>query len=271
MALLAVANAARADGFKVLLTGEGSDELFAGYNWQAATQRRWLRLEGIRGLLRLPHRTNMKRMRFERLPFVSPWPDGMYNRVLVAYGGHPVSRQRVLMSHLADIQPVSERALAATCIFELGNHLRWLLHRHDRIGMAASIEMRVPFLENKLIDFALHLPSGARIRRGKTKWLVKAIADRHLPRSIVHAPKQGFPVPPIYWTGCESILSNGRLEMILGWTREERNALMENLAHDRTLAFHLISLELWLRQRLDKQSPETQAQHLVALSPCDSS
>ena len=264
MALMAVANAARADGFKVLLTGEGSDELFGGYRWHAATRRQWLRLEGLRGLLQLPRRKRRKRMRMDRLPFISPWSDGTQHRTLVAFGGHPAPRQRALMRHLEAIRPTSERALAAACLYELGDHLRWLLHRHDRMGMAASIEMRVPFLENGLIDFALHLPPGVRIRHGKGKWLVKAVAERHLPHSIVHAPKKGFPVPPAYWMGCESMLVDGHLERILGWTRQERDALMEDLTHNGLLAFHLVSLELWLGHRLDGQTPEAQSQHLLA-------
>lgn len=264
MALMAVANAARADGFKVLLTGEGADELFGGYHWHATTRRRWLKLEGPRGLLQPPRRKHSRRILLEQQPFASPWPDGGHHRMLIAFGGHPAARQRSLMRHLGAVRPASERALAAACLHDLDAHLRWLLHRHDRMGMAASIEMRVPFLENGLIDFALHLPAGARIRRGTQKWLVRTVAERHLPRSVVHASKKGFPVPPTYWAGCESVLVEGHLEQILGWTREERDALMEDVARNGILAFHLVSLELWLGQRLDGQTPEAQSRRLLA-------
>ncbi len=265
MALLAVANTARADGFKVLLTGEGSDELFGGYQWHLATQRRWQRVEGLRGLLRMPGRRRRESRLRNWLPFASPWPDGTtHHRVLVAHGGHAAPRQRALMRHLALVKPASERALAAVCMDDLDAHLRWLLHRHDRMGMAASIEMRVPFLENRLIDFALHLPVGARIRHGRGKWLVKAVAERHLPRTIVHAAKKGFPVPPAYWSGCESLLADGHLERVLGWSYEDRKGVMEDLTQDRLLAFHLVCLELWLGQRLGGQTPDAQASRLLA-------
>ncbi|WP_439604361.1 asparagine synthase (glutamine-hydrolyzing) [Shinella sp.] len=265
VALLAVARTAQDDGFKVLLTGEGADELFGGYHWHLATQRRWRRLEGLRRLLRSPARQINERQRLERLPFASPWPDGTaHHRVLVAYGGHAAPRQRALMKHLASIQPPSERALVAACLHDLDAHLGWLLHRHDRMGMAASVEMRVPFLENRLIDFAVHLPAGARIKRGQTKWLVKAVAQRHLPRSIVNARKKGFPVPSSYWSGTERMLENGRVQEVFAWSDDERRAVMESLAYDRLLAFHLVGLELWLDQRLDRSTPDAQANRLLS-------
>ncbi|WP_439574738.1 asparagine synthase (glutamine-hydrolyzing) [Phreatobacter sp.] len=266
MALMAVAKAASRDGFKVLLTGEGSDELFGGYHWHMATQRRWRRIEGLRGLFLTPRRRERVRRQLERLPFASPWPDGTpHARVLVAYGGQAAPRQRVLMRHLSAVRPASERALAAACLHDLDAHLRWLLHRHDRMGMSASIEMRVPYLENRLIDFALHLPPGARIRHGREKWLVKSVAAKYLPDSVVHARKIGFPVPATYWKGCEGMLANGHLETILGWTRQERNALAEDIAQDRFLAFHLVGLELWLGQRLGAETPDAQAQRLLSM------
>lgn len=265
VALLAVARAARADGFKVLLTGEGSDELFGGYHWHMITQRRWQRLEGLRGLLYTPRRHARARQRLEQLPFASPWPSAVdQHRVLVAYGGHSAPQQRALLTLLGKVCPPSERALAAACLHDLNAHLRWLLHRHDRMGMAASIEMRVPFLENRLIDFALHLPPGSRIRHRKGKWLVKAVAGKYLPGAIVHARKKGFPVPPAYWKGCESVLVDGHLQRLLGWARAEWEALTEGLMQDSLLAFHLVGLELWLEQRLEGRTPDAQAQRLDA-------
>ena len=55
---------------------------------------------------------------------------------------------------MGDVKPDADRAFLAHCFYSLYDHLSRILHRHDRIGMAASMEMRVPFLENEMFDFA---------------------------------------------------------------------------------------------------------------------
>ncbi len=71
-------------------------------------------------------------------------------------------------------------------------HLQDLLHRHDRLSMASSVELRVPFIENQLIDFAIHLPRRFKHRHRTGKWLLKKVAERHIPHRNVYATKNGF-------------------------------------------------------------------------------
>lgn len=74
-------------------------------------------------------------------------------------------------------------------------HLATILYRTDRMGMMASIENRVPFLENKIIKFALNLPLDYKIKRNVGKKVLKLVAGRYLPKEIIYRGKQGFPVP----------------------------------------------------------------------------
>jgi asparagine synthase (glutamine-hydrolysing) len=74
-----------------------------------------------------------------------------------------------------------------------------LLVKADRMTMANSLELRVPFLDHRLVEFALALPGTLRIRRGETKHLLKRWAEGLLPREIVYREKAGFPVPTKSW------------------------------------------------------------------------
>jgi len=73
-----------------------------------------------------------------------------------------------------------------------------LLERGDRMSMAASPELRPPFLDHRLVELAFTLPSNVKVRGGTTKWVVREVARQHLPTDIVDRPKVGVKVPP--WT-----------------------------------------------------------------------
>lgn len=265
IALLAVAQQCRQDEVKVLLTGEGSDEFFGGYEWHRATLRQWRKVEGLRALLTKPSRRRMKQAALDRTPFRPAWGWTADSRVLLTMGVETSLSPPDLMSYLSAIMPASERAVMAHCLHETRMHLPWLLHRHDRMGMAASIEMRVPFIENDLIDFAFHLPPGARIKGRQGKWVVKEAAARHLPRHVVYAKKKGFPVPATLWRGCERILLDGMLAKQFGWTDEAVGRIITRLAGNDLLGFHLVGLELWLRLSSGEE-PDGLGQELLQLA-----
>lgn len=74
-----------------------------------------------------------------------------------------------------------------------------ILVKVDRMSMAASLETRVPFLDSKLIEFAFNVPGDHKIGIARTKILLKKIAEKYFPREIVHRPKQGFSIPVKNW------------------------------------------------------------------------
>jgi asparagine synthase (glutamine-hydrolysing) len=74
-----------------------------------------------------------------------------------------------------------------------------LLERGDRMSMAASLELRPPYLDHRLVELAFRLPSSVKVRDGQTKWVLKQVARRHLPDQIVFRPKVGFQVPLDAW------------------------------------------------------------------------
>lgn len=74
-----------------------------------------------------------------------------------------------------------------------------LLMKADKMTMATSMELRVPFLDHKLVEFTAVLPSDMKLLKGETKYLLKQIMTQYLPKSIVFREKKGFPVPIQRW------------------------------------------------------------------------
>jgi asparagine synthase (glutamine-hydrolysing) len=74
-----------------------------------------------------------------------------------------------------------------------------LLERGDRMSMAASVELRPPFLDHRVVELAFSLPSSVKVHGRTSKWVVKELARRYLPDAIVDRPKVGFKVPLDRW------------------------------------------------------------------------
>ena len=266
VALFLLARACRKDGIKVLLNGEGADELFGGYLWQEAAYRThdW-RSRLARALIPFPRqrrrvRRTLKSRRFQALPGVA----GLGVRAIATVDGEGELRRRALLDKLARVRSQADRAFLARCLDDLYYSLDPLLRRHDRMAMAASIEMRVPFLENALIDLGMHLPRRAKLHRGVSKWVVKQAARKVLPEDVVLAEKRAFPMPPDFDAGCEALLDGGAAGELLHWTESTRRAVTLVAARDPKLRFQLVGLELWARIAFRGEDPGELAEELHA-------
>ena len=268
VALFVLARACRADGIKVLLNGEGSDELFGGYPTQAGAYREW-RLRNRLVLLLDPfqqrRKRSFRRLRSDRFLGVSRL-DALGTTGIAVIDGDGELRRRALEEKLGPVRSAADRAFLVRCLDDLYFILDPLLRRHDRMAMAASIEMRVPFLENDLIDFAIHLPRRAKLHRGQSKWVVKQMAEKRLPADIVHARKRAFPMPGEFDLGCEELLAGGAAAELLHWTQRTRQELIPMLRRRSNLRFALVGLELWGRIHLRGDKPDALVDELLACS-----
>ncbi len=171
-----LAQAARADDLKVILSGEGGDEMFAGYG----RYRRALR----------PRLFGGRR----------PWGQGIFDGLDVLRGDATTAwRTGIGAAEAAEAAPVRtplQQAQAVDCAAWLPNDL---LTKLDRCLMANGVEGRVPFLDPLVADFAVTLPDHLKVRRRLGKWLLRRWLETGLPAARPFARKQGFTVPVGTW------------------------------------------------------------------------
>lgn len=268
VSILSVALRCRSDGVKVLLNGEGSDELFGGYRWHARAYKEQLWHARLARRLDLSARRRRREIRRNRLREVLGFPgiDGLDARRIAVSNGDAELRKRQLHAKLEPLRSAADRAFLTTSLDDLYLSLDPLLRRHDSMSMAASLEMRVPYLENALIDFAIHLPRRSKFRHGQAKWILKQVAGKWLPADIVHARKRAFPIPGAFDAGCEALLQGGVAGELLHWTQRTQQALISLAQVDERLRLSLVGLELWGRLHLRGEKAADLANQLLRLA-----
>lgn len=157
----------------VVLSGEGGDELFAGY-----TQYSYVANSGV------PYKERF------RLFHERSWYFSDYEALLVKPSLSPIiSRYWKYFDKL----PLINGMLSFDMKTWMSENL---MMKADKILMAHSLEGRFPFLDNDLIEFASSLPQGYKLQQGGvSKWILKEVVRRHLPATVVDRPKMGFSVP----------------------------------------------------------------------------
>ena len=277
----------------VVLTGEGSDELLAGYgryprimwNWRAGRLYDTAIPGGVRSAIaeRLVPKLPPRLARFAGRSFLGAdrSPESM---VFDSFASVRLCEQRTLLSDDFRRAVTTERAYAASRSFfsrppsnatlldrllyaDMKTYLVELLMKQDQMSMAASIESRVPFLDHKLVEFAVSLPDSWKLSGLTTKRVLREAMKTVLPASILNRPKMGFPVPLGSWlrdgwnaTAAAVLLDNrSRQRGVIDANSVE--ALLRDHASGRVDAtdriWSLLNLELWFRTFIDKQGVQS--------------
>ena len=268
VAVFKLAQLARRD-VKVILSGEGSDELFGGYpkhRFARATRIAGLVPAGLRGAT-LRATASALQSRSKRLGIaLRAMSEATYPERMRAWFAPFTATERAAM--LAR-EPV--RDTLAPYRDGTGDPLRRMLHadahtwladnlleRGDRMSMAASLELRPPFLDHRVVELAFGLPSSVKVRAGVTKWVVKEVARQYLPDEVVDRTKLGFRVPLDAWF--RSGLRDMAHDLLTGPNsfvaeRIDRTAVDRLLANHQTgdgneeaRIWALLSLEVWHRE-----------------------
>ena len=204
---------------KMVLTGEGGDELFGGYARHAGDKFSpvFTRVPGpvkaatLAAVARLPSLQRPKLALYalcqpdETSRLVNWFP--LFNpdtkaalltddiKAILRRGSSPEQVFAACLARTDATDPLS-RMLSLDTLLWLPDDL---LARGDKTSMAASVEARVPLLDHTVVEFAAALPSHLKVRRLARKYLLRKVASRWLPREITHRRKQGFPVPLSVW------------------------------------------------------------------------
>jgi asparagine synthase (glutamine-hydrolysing) len=288
---LVIAQAARAAGIPVLLSGAGGDDILGGYrrHWALMAERRWRWLPhaaraGIGRTARafasgrgvIGTRTGVARRVAKALAYADADGDAR----LASYFQWSTDEVRHALYGPAMKDATSGVPATAALLASLGtipderdplNRMLFLEAAHflpdhnlnytDKTGMAAGVEVRVPLLDLDLVAFAARVPSDWKQRGTVGKPLFKRVMEPYLPRDVIYRPKAGFGAPVRQWlaTSLRPLVDD-----VLGEASVARRGLFEPAAVRRLIAldregrldgaytvFALLCLELWCRRFVD--------------------
>ena len=276
-----VSKAAR-EHVTVALSGDGGDELWAGYarhrvEQSEAAARQWLGPRAARLVGRVAHRIPLavkgaRSLRHLALPaaeacarkhaysfFESDAREALYSRDFAGLvrDADPFVSFRVAYQACPSADPL-DRALYVDVKTYLVDDI---MTKVDKMSMAVSLESREPLLDHKLLEFAASVPSALKLKNGRSKYLLRRLLERRIPKSIVDRPKHGFEAPTAEWLRgplapmVDDLLLDGRLrsrgvfeprEVTRIWT-EHRSGARDH----RHRLWSLVMLELWFREFVD--------------------
>lgn len=274
---------------KVCLSGDGGDESFGGY-WRMQSGVYAARYGALvpravreRWVPKLANRLGRIGRRWAAM-----------NTLSLAHAGAGYTNAESWLDHLADLAgPRLQGALAADlAALRVGHALdrpeasliQTLLYddfqvqlpdayltKVDVASMAASLEVRAPFLDQAVIELAWSLPDAAKLNWGRRKWLLKQLAASHVPPDVIYRPKMGFAMPLSQWFRgrlgdvLERLLA-ASVAAELGWIRAEsvsaHLSAHRNGQNHATRLWLILWLELWFRLVVRGDEPETLRQAL---------
>jgi asparagine synthase (glutamine-hydrolysing) len=288
----------------VALSGDGGDEVFAGYNRHIMAAG-WLpRVAGLPLSLRRFVSTGLRSI-----------PSGavdQLSRLLPRSMRVPQAGDK--LNKLSEIMPLDEEAaylyLVSQChdpamltggrrekplgmnragptggllermqFWDMATYLPDdILQKVDRASMAVALEVRPPLLDHRIVEFAWTLPRNLRVRNGETKWLLRRVLDKYVPRHLVSRPKAGFAIPLAAWLRgplrdwAEDLLDSGRLAGGILDPAAVRKLWLEHISggHNRAYAlWTILMFESWRRRWMGKDQFSGSAD-LSALAPASS-
>ena len=279
--LLAVSRLAQKN-VKVVLSGEGSDEILAGYDLDLL-ERRW---EIVRSLQRVPKplmsllakgssvfspavgekasrvaELPLSRWNHRELPHMTHFMDQAEKSSLWP-NGDKLNSNRVL-ADLYESTSATDPLQQMLSVYQKPWLVEDLLMKADKMSMAASVELRTPFLDYRLVEWANRQPNYVKLKRTglrtyETKSILRRFCARRLPQQVLTRPKRGFPVPVNGWllngltNWAREILSSDNSRISQAFSLQNINDLLLKTEQGSIQAagkvWLLIVLEFWLQK-----------------------
>jgi asparagine synthase (glutamine-hydrolysing) len=275
----------------VSLSGDAGDELFCGYNRYQLTDRFWGKLKSVPRSVRVAVASVIRSINPDTwntlanvvpnkkwanvgdklhkgagvmgsqtlsdlyLAMVSQWQDP--NSIVIG-ATEPPSVLTGLMPELSGLNDI-ERMMALDLLSYLPEDI---LTKVDRAAMAISLETRVPFLDHRVVEFAWQLPMEYKLREGNTKWILREVLYKYVPKTLMERPKMGFGIPLHDWLRgplrgwAEELIDEKRLQKEgYFYAAPIRTMWKDHLCGKRNWAHHLwtiLMFQVWLAEQTKK-------------------
>lgn len=281
-----ICEAARNDGTKVLLSGMGADEIFFGYRRHKALilsgrykQLPLLIRKVIESFLNtLPVKTNENGLKFIRWSkrFISFANMDTSNAYMRSYSYYDKDELQKLFNFKKN-EEVDTLYIKHKELFEL-NYNDDLINKlcnidihmfmvglnltySDRASMAASVEMRVPFIDKEIVEYAMKIPGSFKYKKNTLKYILKKASETYLPKNVIYRSKASFGVPLRSWISgalkpiVDDLLSEQTVkkrgifnyDYIKQLIMDDRSGKADNSYQ----IYQLITVELWFREHFD--------------------
>jgi len=276
-----ICKAASDKGVKVLLSGMGADEIFLGYRRQKATLHA-LHYKKVPNFCRkvfayavnmLPVRINGKGVKLSRwakrfLKFAELPTEEAYMLSYSYYNEDELKQlfkieiyeyyKKLREQHASFFnQEYKDDNINKMCYTDIHMFMQGLnLSYSDKASMAASVEVRVPFIDKKVIELGMQIDGSLKLKQGKSKYILKKVAEKYLPHEIIYRPKASFGAPIRSWISndlrfmVDELLSKENIERrgifnyeyIKKLIEEDRNGVEDNAYR----IYQLLTMEIWL-------------------------
>ncbi|WP_286816697.1 asparagine synthase (glutamine-hydrolyzing) [Marinobacter sp. UBA3607] len=246
-----VTDLVKKNNIKVILTGEAADECFLGYSHIPTEDY----IQALHKFFELISRLSRKSTILSKVFFNTKKIDPSSGiNLLTRYEN--IQEILEIRSELDKISSYSISERDKKTFYYLTYHLRTLLHRNDMLGMASGIEARFPFLDPACVRFACNLPYHHKIKPSlqaakeskhpflMSKWILREVAKRYIPKHLSYRPKRGFPTDAFERMRINpELFKDSFISEIFGLDNAKVRILSENSS--RSFLTRLMLLEAW--------------------------
>lgn len=282
--VLNICKQASKDGFKVMIGGTAGDDVFSGYRrHKALAIEKYLRFIPmvVKKLIKKSvYKLNADKPFLRRIRKILGEIDlPVYERIANYYSWIPLNELKLLFKDRIEPQnypstylinllneiPKEQSLLNQMLFWELKTFLvDHNLNYTDKMSMAAGVEVRVPFLDIELVEFACTIPPEFKLKSGQTKYILKKVAERYLPKDVIYRPKAGFGAPVRSWITNDLEL---RIQSSLSEDSINKRGIFNYKAVQKLLddnrsgkidasyvIFGLLAIEAWFKLNVDRQA-----------------